>query len=169
MNANYRKIYERQASFFKRRPPLLTLLKVLDICTLVAVVGAYIALCVYTLALSEPRFDKKVLWEVCGIPAVCLSIVSFLRGVTKRPRPYEEGIEPLHGTNGTQNSFPSRHAASAFVIGGVMIAYMPPLGLAVLLVGLLILYLRFTVGWHYPSDLLCGAGLGIACSLLVLL
>lgn len=166
MHSLYLRIYEKQAAFYKKRPRLIALLRILNAITLVLVALAYAWLCLYALIFTSPRFQRIDLWKVLGIPALCLSAVSFLRAFVKRARPYENGIEPLLAKNGTRNSFPSRHTASAFVIGGVACAYLPVLGVAVFLLGTLISYLRFAAGLHYPSDLAAGAVLGILCSLL---
>ncbi|MFQ9736875.1 MAG: phosphatase PAP2 family protein [Christensenellaceae bacterium] len=71
-----------------------------------------------------------------------------------------------HSKEKRGHSFPSRHVASAFVIGTVLLPYCVWAGAAVLLAGTLLGYVRFAAGIHYPSDLLAGAALGIVFGLM---
>lgn len=96
-----------------------------------------------------------------GVPLLCLLTVSLLRNLFDRKRPYEgAGIVPVIEKKKKGHSFPSRHLASAFVIGTVFLPYCLPAGIVVLSAGAVLGYVRFAAGVHYPSDLAVGALLG---------
>jgi len=169
----YQKIYSKQADFYRRHKVALTALKTANtLCTLLVVAG-YIALCLITL-LPSAQPTKYDYLRVLGAPALCFVTASAARIFFDRKRPYERteeegGVIPLLHKKTKGHSFPSRHAASAFVIGTVAIAYMPPLGIGLLVVGLIIDYTRFSTGVHFPTDLLAGSLWGAALGLLAFL
>lgn len=91
-----------------------------------------------------------------------------LKRVVRRPRPSLRNVPAVRRlpAQPLTTSFPSSHAASAtaFAIGaGVELPRLAPL-LAVAAGG--VAYSRVYVGVHYPADVLAGAGLGAAVSLL---
>ena len=61
-------------------------------------------------------------------------------------------------------SFPSGHAAAAFVLLGTVGVFYSHMFLPFLLLAILIAFSRIYVGVHYPSDVLAGALLGILCA-----
>jgi membrane-associated phospholipid phosphatase len=100
-----------------------------------------------------------------GLPALCFGVVTLLRLLIKRPRPYEKagaGIDAINKKDSVGNSMPSRHVASAFVIAMVFLAESTLFGVIALCVSCLIATLRVLEGVHYPSDALIGALLGVA-------
>lgn len=166
----YQKIYEQQAAFYKKRAWATKLLKIANPVSAAVIAAGYLALCLLAL-LPASHPSKGDFLRVLGAPALCFITASCARVVFNRKRPYERsadegGIEPIIHKSTTGHSFPSRHAACAFVIGTAAIAYMPPLGAGLLCVGIVIVYVRFASGLHYPTDLLAGALWGAACGLL---
>ncbi|MBQ8885969.1 MAG: phosphatase PAP2 family protein [Clostridia bacterium] len=167
---SYQKIYERQAAFYKKHAWAMLALKIANPITTVLIVAGYLAFClIVLLPSSEPT--KWDFLRVLGVPALCFITASCARIFFDRKRPYERtaeegGIEPIIHKTTKGHSFPSRHAACAFVIGTAALAYLPLLGVGLLIVGLMIGYIRFTSGVHFPTDLLMGALWGTAFGLL---
>lgn len=168
MKYDYKALYEKQAAFYNGRPRVKRAL----------LYGNYIGTALFFLAYGAlvlvavfKEFEAVELMKILGAPALCLFVVSVLRLAVNRPRPYSEqgaGIAPLQPKMSSKDkSFPSRHIASAFVIGTTFLAYCLPVGIALLALGLALGYARFAIGWHYPSDLACGGILGVSCGLLV--
>lgn len=163
----YTKIYNRQAAFFRARPAAKKALIAANFALTAGVFVAYVLLCAVRLIGRPSPADFL---RIVGVPGGCLLIVSALRRIIDRKRPYEHpDIEPLLKKNKLGHSFPSRHVASAFVIGTVFFRYCPWAGALVLVAGLLLGYIRFAAGLHYPSDLFAGAALGALSGLLAFL
>ena len=161
----YQKLYERQAAFYRKRPWARKTLFIANSVLTAAVFLAYAFLCLFELIIHNPVRADVV--RILGVPLLCLFAVSLLRNLIDRKRPYEAGgIFPVIQKKKRGHSFPSRHVASAFVIGTVLLPYCVWAGAAVLLAGTLLGYVRFAAGIHYPSDLLAGAALGIVFGLM---
>lgn len=61
-------------------------------------------------------------------------------------------------------SFPSGHTASSFAAAGILVRYFKKYSIIILSLALLIAYSRLYLYVHYPSDVLAGIILGLACS-----
>lgn len=61
-------------------------------------------------------------------------------------------------------SFPSGHAASSFAAAGVLAKYVKKYAIEFFVMAALIAFSRLYLYVHYPSDVLAGMILGIACS-----
>lgn len=165
MSYSYSLLYEKNAAFFRARPRLLKALPLINHGLTVLFFLFYALFLANAVALEYPPED---LVKILGAPALCLFLVSFLRLCIHRPRPYSEAganIQPLYTKKGSdEHSFPSRHVACAFVIACTVFPYSIGAGICSLLFGGVLAYVRFTLGVHYPSDLIGGALLGVACS-----
>ena len=165
----YKTAYEKTAAFFNARPKAKKCLLLSNYLVTGLFCLAYAALCIASFFL----FAKKDIIKIFAIPAGCLLIVSLLRIVFNRPRPYSEkgaNITPiLHKDSKDDQSFPSRHVACAFVIASVFLPYLAWAGIALMPLGLALCAIRFALGLHYPTDLLAGAGVGLACGLFLLI
>lgn len=170
MTYDYKKLYEKNAAFFKTRPRALQALFLLNTVLTALFMLAYVAFLVYA-AMAD--FSNAQLFGLLGFPALCLCLVVLLRLFFPRPRPYSEHgaqIEPfLKKHDGDNQSFPSRHVASAFVIATVLLPYLAWASLVLYVLGFALAYVRFALGVHYPSDLAAGAVLGVLCGLLIFL
>lgn len=101
-------------------------------------------------------------WRELWVPASALVVVTLLRMLVDRPRPYERlDIDPLIKKDTHGKSFPSRHAFSVFVIAATAWTVWPPLGAALAVVGVLLCVLRVLGGVHYPADVAVGALIGV--------
>jgi len=167
MKYDYKTLYEKNAAFFKKSPNRLTLLKVLNagLTWLFAVV--YAGLWLY--AVKTDGLPTRGLVSLFFAPAFALILVSAMRLGVDRPRPYSEkgaNITPLVARKDRDgDSFPSRHIACATAIAMAFLSIQPVFGVLLLLCGLALAYIRFTIGVHYPSDLAVGYVLGILCGI----
>ena len=160
----YKKIYEKQAAFYRAHPTAKKALEIGNHALTAAVFVAYALLCLLRLLRNPEGADAL---RILGVPLLCLICVTLLRKLINRRRPYErEDIQPILDKKKKGQSFPSRHVASAFVIGVVLLRYCIPGGVLVLIAGSLLGWLRFSAGLHYPSDLFAGAVFGALFGLL---
>ena len=127
------------------------------VATLLIAAGYFVALILLGLKADE-RF-----WGALLVPSVALLIVTFLRAVVDRARPYEKlDIEPILDKQKKGKSFPSRHTFSAFAIATVFFWLNPIAGAVTAALAVLLGVARVIAGVHYPSDVIAGALIGIA-------
>lgn len=101
-------------------------------------------------------------WRALLAPAVSFVLVSIFRNVYNAPRPYEvSGVKPIIKKESKGKSFPSRHVFSIFVIATVLFFIYKPLGLILMVAGLVLAVLRVIGGVHFPRDVIVGAIVGI--------
>lgn len=67
----------------------------------------------------------------------------------------------------SEASFPSRHATAAFAMAGMIALVSTPMAWIAMILASLVAFGRVAAGVHYPSDVLAGALLGLACAALV--
>ena len=114
---------------------------------------------------------------LAGLFALVLRHVAseVLKELTVRPRPLASVLDArLLVPMPSSYAFPSGHATSAFsaATGVVLVARwslkrVPLWGWGMLVLAAAISYSRVYVGVHYPTDVLAGAGLGMACGWIV--
>ncbi|MEG0251188.1 MAG: phosphatase PAP2 family protein [Christensenellaceae bacterium] len=93
----------------------------------------------------------------------------FLKELVMRPRPFETlGITQLLIAAPDGFSFPSGHATSSFAALCVLYATQKNLRIPAAIYAMLISFSRVYLFVHYPTDVLCGALLGIGCGYFVL-
>ena len=162
MGYSYKKLYEKSATYFEVRPKAKKALPVLDKCITGAFGLAYIFLWVY--AILWGKFPVRGYIRIAFIPLLSLFLVSVLRAMIARPRPYSEkgaGITPLKKRKGSEeDSFPSRHLACAVSIVLCFFPSLPIVGGGLLALAVVLAWVRFALGLHYPSDLLAGGAVG---------
>ena len=158
----YKKLYEKNAEFFKARPVLIKALPWADKVVSGFFFVAYATLCLYII-MQKVSVDAYM--GVFFPPLLCLLMVSVLRIAVERPRPYTEqgaNVTPLvEKKRGDMQSFPSRHVASAVVIASVFSPFFPTVAWGLYFLSAVLAYLRFSMGFHYPSDLLAGGLIGL--------
>ena len=167
MAYNYKSLYEKNAKFYNQSPTAKQMLELSDILLTWLFFIAYGAIWIpiLTAEIFSPIEGLKALLPLFG----CIPLVTAARLMIDRARPYAEdgaGIQPVLNKRNTQrNSCPSRHLACAAVISMICL-YFSTIGGAFLLQATIALaYTRFAAGFHYPSDLIAGTALGIACGL----
>ncbi len=169
MRMSYQSAYEKSAAFYNAHPKAKACLPLINYGITGVFALAYPALFISACFL----FEHKDVLKIFLVPAVALVIVSLLRMLIRRPRPYSErgaGIQPLLTRKGKDDdSFPSRHLACALSISILFLAYLPWAGILLIVLSALLGYIRFALGLHYPTDLLGGAALGGLCGLLLLI
>lgn len=117
------------------------------------------------LALVDGRFGRRA--ALRGLLSVGLSSAVAsgpLKHLVRRQRP--RGSELARRLPGfpkpATTSFPSGHAASAFAFATGAALELPALSAPLAGVAGLVSYSRLHAGTHYPSDILIGAGVGVA-------
>lgn len=170
MKYSYSALYEKNAAFFHARPHLK---KGLYFLNLALTLGFFLAYGAFLLCAIALEYAPEDLIKILFSPALCLFLVTVLRLAIFRPRPYSEAganIAALYPKKGDEHhSFPSRHVACAFVIAITLLPYSTGAGICSMALGLLLAYVRFALGVHYPTDLLGGAVLGALCGIPVLI
>jgi decaprenylphosphoryl-5-phosphoribose phosphatase len=110
--------------------------------------------------------SNREAWLICAaLGPVAIGLNYVVKAIVRRPRPVLEGLPPLGGAPSSL-SFPSAHATSSFAVATAMTRVDPVAAIAFVLAFALALG-RPYLGMHYPSDVLIGAGLGIALGLIV--
>ncbi|MBQ9081684.1 MAG: phosphatase PAP2 family protein [Clostridia bacterium] len=128
----------------------------------------YIATALIAAAYFATLIALAVLWDVRGLrilfaPAVGFILITLLRKLVNRPRPYETlEIEPLLEKKKSGCSCPSRHTFSAFSIAVALFYVSPVAGSITAVFGAALAYSRVIAGVHFPSDVILGGALGIA-------
>ena len=166
MHYDYKTLYEKSAAFYHAHPRAKKALLISNLVFTWLFFFAYLTFVVWAV-LSDVSIYELV--YMLALPALCLLIVGVLRITILRPRPYSEagaGITPiLQKENNLDKSFPSRHVACAFVIACVILAHFLWAGIPLFVCAMVLGYIRFALGLHYPSDLIGGAGIGLACGI----
>jgi membrane-associated phospholipid phosphatase len=108
---------------------------------------------------SSPAWKKWEVVEFFGIAGLA-GVVLAVKFLVKRKRPEGEWGGIYRNTD--PHSFPSGHAARAFLIAVIASALAPPwLTLALWVWAPLVALARVAMGVHYLSDVIAGAILGI--------
>jgi undecaprenyl-diphosphatase len=123
------------------------------------------------LAIVVALTTRRSLLGVTSLTAVCVWAADLVtlgvKVAADRSRPFDTIPEPeplLTGTLGA--SLPSGHAATSAAGAVVLSALAPRAAAAFVLLALGIAFSRIYVGVHYPADVLLGAAIGAAVSLL---
>lgn len=93
------------------------------------------------------------------VPAISFVLLSIVRALINRPRPYETfEMPPVIKKDTKGNSFPSRHVFSATMIAMtfLLMSPWPWIGMLFLCVSILLAAVRVISGVHFISDVLAG-------------
>ncbi len=126
----------------------------------------WIALCIGLLVI--PRTRRAGLTGLLALVFSLLFTNVLIKNIVARTRPWLiiEGLIPLV-TERDPNSFPSGHTSAAFAAATAFFHTMPRRqGIAALALAAVMGLSRLYVGVHFPSDVLCGALMGILCGTL---
>lgn len=156
----YEKLYERLTAPLRRLKSGISLLRWANrLTTLVIFLSYPIFLCLRLTA------RDGALTRYIFVPAAAFLLVTLLRIILNRPRPYERAaIEPLIHKSTRGKSFPSRHVFSAMMIALTVATVYPVWGGMLIGVTLFLALCRLLAGVHYPIDLLAGIVSAIASS-----
>lgn len=150
--------YDIIEKFFRNHEKLYFLLRIIYKYASYPVFVLYPLLLIYTLWNRQIADFVKIL----VIPAVTFVMVTLLRLVINKARPYEAlDINPLIRKNKNGQSFPSRHAASVFIIAMAFLYVNIYAGIAMIILGILICVSRVLAGVHYVSDVIVGAVISV--------
>lgn len=151
--------YGRWAQWLGRHPRGCSLLRAANTGLTFVFYGAYGALLGWMLI-----GQQSPLRAVClaVVPAAAFALVSWYRRRFNAPRPYECcAVEPLVSRDGSGQSFPSRHAFSAFTIATCWFAASAPLAGILLVAAAVLACCRVLGGVHFPRDVVAGAVIGV--------
>lgn len=105
-----------------------------------------------------------------AVPAFMFITLSAARHIMNFPRPYEKyEITPIIPKNKKGRSFPSRHTASAAVIGVTFLYVFPPLGIVFLIIAAFVGISRAVCGVHFPRDVIAGYLYAMICGAMYLI
>lgn len=112
----------------------------------------------YPILLCYLLFTKDIrIIKVIVIPLVTFIGVTIMRLLINRTRPYEKyNYTPVFPKDTKGKSFPSRHAASTFILSYAFLYINPVLGIISLSISLVMASLRPLCGVHYISDVVAG-------------
>ena len=108
-------------------------------------------------------------WSILVVTAVCVYVADAIASVVKyavgEKRPdFPKALVAIPHSH----SFPSGHTATAFAGATALSYFFPRATAAFVVLAAAIAYSRLYVGVHFPLDVLGGAAIGVATSLLLL-
>ncbi len=151
---SYAESYRRWTASLRANPAYATALRRLDSLLKLLFYGAYGVLALVVVLGGAPL--KLV--PLGLIPAAGFGLLSLVRRRLNRPRPYElYDLDPLIERDGSGESFPSRHAFSAFTIAAAWLTTAPLVAVFLLVAACLVGVCRVLGGVHFPRDVVAGA------------
>lgn len=125
--------------------------------------GGFIWILLTLVLLCFRRTRRAGLSSALSMIFTLLAVNLLLKPLVARIRPYEviDGLTYIVARE-SEFSFPSGHSANSLACAWVLFRMLPKkAGIPALALGALISLSRLYVGVHYPSDVLCGAAIGI--------
>lgn len=154
--------YIKILNHFKKNKLQYNILKIIYKLLPICVVAFYCLLVLYTFIW---QFESLI--KVICIPAMVLIIITVLRKVINRQRPYEKHkTESLFSKTSVGESMPSRHTASAFIISMTALYVNIYIGIVMLIASCLIALSRVLAGVHHISDVVVASVISICFGML---
>lgn len=125
--------------------------------------GSTLLLVFIAVLLLLNRQKKPALSLLIGL-AINVVLILILKSFIARPRP-EIGARII--TQSQESSFPSGHAANAFMAAGILGKYFSKFIFAFYILAILVGISRIYAGVHYPLDVLAGLVIGVIVNLAV--
>ena len=124
------------------------------------VLTAFFALSFILIAVLLAMSSISVLAKLVLSTGLPFLFITYMRQFLSKKRPYQNGVQaaPRKGDN---DSFPSRHAFSAFLIAMTAFSIESLFGYALLVLAVLLSALRVFRGIHYPIDVIAGGFFGV--------
>lgn len=150
--------YRAVIGWFNARPRAKKALRAVSLGTVGAVYLLYLGLLTW--------LAWHCMWSQLGptvvVPALAFLAGTALRAAIDRPRPYTKyGFAPLFPKDKPGQSMPSRHCFSAAAIAAAAWYVLPPLGLVLGVLAVVIAVSRVITGVHFVSDVLAGLAFGL--------
>lgn len=103
-------------------------------------------------------------WKALIVPALTFALVSGVRTLLNRPRPYElYDLDPLIAKRTKGKSFPSKHMASSMIIACALGWVSPLIGAVAFCLCATIAFTRIVGGVHFPRDIVAATGISLIC------
>lgn len=127
--------------------------------------GGFYLLLGVVLATFEP--SNGLLFLLAGLFAYAIELPLYLllKNTIKRDRPCDALPFEAYIVPSDKFSFPSGHAAAAFVFATLITHFYPPFSLLAYSIASLVGISRVLLGVHYPTDIVAGAVLGTVCAM----
>lgn len=116
---------------------------------------------IFYLGAEKEVKSAKLALAAGGTTAITATMI---RGIVNRPRP----LDTLHKNSRFTSSFPSGHTSSYFAMATVYSCKYPKLTIPLYSFGVLVGISRIYWGYHYPTDVIAGAALGLGIGYLTL-
>lgn len=124
--------------------------------------GGLIWIVLAALLLTQKKYQKAGVSMAVALLIGLLITNVLLKNQICRPRPYAAIPELQSLTTASGWSFPSGHSTSSIAAAAAMFPRTPGwMGVSALILAVLICLSRLYVGVHYPTDVICGALVGV--------
>lgn len=147
--------FKKNISYIHSNPHLKNIIICLDKYLPIPIMGLFYGSLIFLAFSLNFKF-----FSVALVPLVTYALVSFIRRLSNKKRPFEVlDFKPLR-EHSTGSSMPSRHTSSTAVIAVALYSIYPAIGIFVGALSLIVACTRVLTGVHYPIDVLVGLIIG---------
>ena len=155
----YKENFDKISDQIKSHPTRLAAFKFVYTVFPMLNIAAYPMLLVYLFVTGDERLLRCI-----AVPLFMFVTLSAGRHILNLERPYEKyDITPIIPKNKKGRSFPSRHTASAAIIGVTFLYISVPLGVLFLVIAAFVGISRAVGGVHFPRDVIAGFVYALIC------
>ena len=134
----------------------------------VPVTGSLALIALWMTGTHETRpLNQVTTMTAAGAIGIANAVTTVINGIIDRPRPFVDNDLTLLFYTPTDPSFPSNTAAVGFAMATAVFLRHRRLGGALYALAFCWGFARVYAGVHYPTDVLAGAGIGVAAALAV--